>query len=90
MKLLLSFVAISVANAASQDAGSFIRGSSVSGAADDSANMAAATHMVPDDIFASLENSDNNWLPSEYCPLGTDYNPDGQEQWPPENGCYPG
>eukprot|EP00985_Skeletonema_marinoi_P005122 scaffold2201_cov162-Skeletonema_marinoi.AAC.14 len=82
MKLVLSFVAISVAAAASQD-GSFIRGS-----ADDSA--AAATHVVPDDIFVGLENSpNNNFTPQQYCPRGTSYNSNGPE-WPAESGCYPG
>ena len=81
MKLVISFVTISVAAAASQD-GSFIRGS-----ADDSA--AAATHVVPTDIFAGLENSpNNNFTPQQYCPRGTSYNSNGPE-WPAEDGCYP-
>lgn len=81
MKLVLSFVTISLAAAASHD-GSFIRGSTTDSSA------ATATHEVPTDIFAGLANGNNNFTPQEYCPRGTDYNPSGPE-WPAESGCYP-
>mmetsp|Transcript_13300 Transcript_13300/g.20690 ORF Transcript_13300/g.20690 Transcript_13300/m.20690 type:complete len:313 (+) Transcript_13300:144-1082(+) len=84
MKLVLSFLTISVAAAASQD-GSFIRGGSASVASDDSA--ASATHVIPGDIFAALAS--NNFTPQQYCPRGTSYNSNGPE-WPAEDGCYPG
>lgn len=84
MKLVLSFLTISVAAAASQD-GSFIRGGSASVASDDSA--ASATHVIPGDIFAALAS--NNFTPQQYCPRDTKYNSNGPE-WPPESGCYPG
>mmetsp|Transcript_19392 Transcript_19392/g.29266 ORF Transcript_19392/g.29266 Transcript_19392/m.29266 type:complete len:311 (-) Transcript_19392:26-958(-) len=84
MKLVLSFVTISVAAAASQD-GSFIRGGSASVASDDSA--ASTTHVIAGDIFAGLAS--NNFTPQQYCPRGTKYNSNGP-QWPPESGCYPG
>mmetsp|Transcript_7326 Transcript_7326/g.10844 ORF Transcript_7326/g.10844 Transcript_7326/m.10844 type:complete len:222 (+) Transcript_7326:114-779(+) len=83
MKLVLSFLTISVAAAASQD-GSFIRGGSASVASDDSA--ASATHVIPGDIFAALAS--NNFTPQQYCPRGTSYNSNGPE-WPAEDGCYP-
>eukprot|EP00577_Skeletonema_sp_RCC1716_P032419 CAMPEP_0113428616 /NCGR_PEP_ID=MMETSP0013_2-20120614/31972_1 /TAXON_ID=2843 ORGANISM="Skeletonema costatum, Strain 1716" /NCGR_SAMPLE_ID=MMETSP0013_2 /ASSEMBLY_ACC=CAM_ASM_000158 /LENGTH=85 /DNA_ID=CAMNT_0000317205 /DNA_START=20 /DNA_END=277 /DNA_ORIENTATION=+ /assembly_acc=CAM_ASM_000158 len=85
MKLALSFVAISVSVAAASQDGSFIRGGGTS--VDDSA--ASTTHVVPDDIFAGLENSpNNNFTPQQYCPRGTSYNSNGPE-WPAEDGCYP-
>ncbi len=87
MKLFLSFVGISMAAAASQD-GSFIRGSSSASSPSD-ASADVATHQIPDDLFAGLENPNNNWTPEEYCPRGTKYNQNGP-QWPPESGCYPG
>ena len=87
MKLFLSFVTIYMAAAASQD-GSFIRGgSSASSPSDNSADP--ATHKIPDDLFAGLENPGNDWTPKEYCPRKTQYNNNGPE-WPPEAGCYPG
>jgi hypothetical protein len=91
MKLLPSFVVISIANAASQNSG-LIRGrgsSSADADADAADTMAAATatHMVPGDIFAGLLS--NSWTPQEYCPTGSQYNPNGP-QWPREDGCYPG
>mmetsp|Transcript_151 Transcript_151/g.206 ORF Transcript_151/g.206 Transcript_151/m.206 type:complete len:321 (+) Transcript_151:106-1068(+) len=88
MKIVLSFLAISTAAAASQD-GSFIRGGSSASTPSDDSAVAAATHQIPDDLFAGLENPDNDWTPQEYCPRGTKYNNNGPE-WPPESGCYPG
>jgi hypothetical protein len=86
MKLLLSFIVISVANAASQNSG-LIRGSSSIDDSADTMAAATATHMVPGDIFAGLLS--NSWTPQEYCPTGSQYNPNGP-QWPREDGCYPG
>ncbi len=83
MKLVLSFVTISMAAAASQD-GRFIRGGSAASTPSDDSSA-----LVPDDIFAGLENSNNDWTPQLYCPRGTQYNKNGRE-WPPEAGCYPG
>jgi len=94
MKLLPSFVVISIANAASQNSG-LIRGRGSSSAdadadADAADTMAAATatHMVPDDIFADLLS--NSWTPYDYCPINPYYFPLNGDQWPREDGCYPG